>query len=68
MDEELDWLEKQILQLSKLEIQNRELISLVLWSARRLHKSHKTYAYKDLLGIIGENHELTNYIKDLQNK
>ena len=34
-----------------------ELISLNLWSARRLHKTHKDFAYNELDEIIGEINE-----------
>jgi hypothetical protein len=34
-----------------------ELISLNLWSARRLHPSHKVYAYDDLEKITGIKYE-----------
>ncbi|AZV43665.1 hypothetical protein BAOM_3056 [Peribacillus asahii] len=34
-----------------------ELISLNLWSARRLHKTHKKFAYDELEKITGFKHE-----------
>lgn len=43
--------------ICELEAMNKELISLNLWSARRLHKSHKEFAYDELEKITGEKHE-----------
>jgi hypothetical protein len=34
-----------------------ELISLNLWSARRLHKTHKKFVYDELEKITGQKHE-----------
>lgn len=34
-----------------------ELISLNLWSARRLHKTHKDFAYNELDEITDQKHE-----------
>lgn len=35
----------------------KELISLNLWSARRLHKTHKDYAYTDLEKITKQKYQ-----------
>jgi uncharacterized coiled-coil protein SlyX len=35
----------------------KELIGLNLWSARRLHKIHKEFAYDELEKITGQKHE-----------
>ncbi|AZV43635.1 hypothetical protein BAOM_3026 [Peribacillus asahii] len=40
-----------------LEEQRKELISLSLWSARRLHKIHKNFAYNELDKITEQKHE-----------
>ena len=37
--------------------ERKELISLNLWSARRLHNIHKNFAYDELEIITGEEHE-----------
>ncbi|KOP81995.1 hypothetical protein AMS60_05560 [Bacillus sp. FJAT-21945] len=34
--------------VEKLRKENKELISLCAWSARRLHKVHKHFAYDEL--------------------
>ena len=36
---------------------NEELVSLNLWSARRLRNAHKDFAYNDLERITKRNHE-----------
>lgn len=36
---------------------NEELISLNLWSARRLHKLHKEFAYDELESMTNVKHE-----------
>ncbi|MEE3950750.1 hypothetical protein [Peribacillus frigoritolerans] len=43
--------------LSQTEKVTNELISLNLWSARRLHKIHKEFAYNELDKITGQKHE-----------
>jgi hypothetical protein len=42
----------------KLKEMNKELISLNLWSARRLkHQQYKDFAYDELDKITGQKHE-----------
>lgn len=42
----------------KLKKMNKELISLNLWSARRLkNQQHKEFAYNELDKITGQKHE-----------
>lgn len=46
--------------ISEVEKQQKiieELTSLNLWSARRLHKTHKDFAYSELDELTGQKHE-----------
>lgn len=43
---------------------NNELISLVLWSSRRLQSAHKEFAYKELVSIVGKEHPYLECVKD----
>lgn len=44
-------------EIAQLQAERAELISLNLWSARRLHKVHKSFAYDELEEIIREKVE-----------
>lgn len=61
MDGELNQMRRKLDEVKKkLEVslkENKELKSLCLWSARRLHKTHKDYAYSDYEKITGEKPE-----------
>lgn len=43
--------------IDELQKERTELISLNLWSARRLHNVHKKFAYDELEVITGDTHE-----------
>jgi hypothetical protein len=43
--------------VNRLETENDELKSLCLWSARRLAKGYKTFAYDEYDEITGEKSE-----------
>lgn len=45
-----------------MEKVNDELISLALWTIRRLPEVHKEFAYNKLITIVGEH----DYLKDVQ--
>lgn len=45
-------------------LNNNELISLVLWSTRRLHKSNQEFAYNELVSIVGKEHPYLECVKD----
>lgn len=44
-------------EIMRREEERAELISLNLWSARRLHKAHKKFAYDELDKIANDSHE-----------
>lgn len=46
-----------IQEIERQQEERKELISLNLWSARRLHNIHKKFAYDELEIITGEVHE-----------
>ena len=43
--------------VKSLEEQRKDLVSLNLWSARRLYKVQKKFAYDELDKITGQEHE-----------
>ncbi|KAB2334280.1 helix-turn-helix domain-containing protein [Bacillus mesophilum] len=51
------WLLEKMSKLEMLEKENKELKSMVLWSARRLHKTYKGYIYDDYEKVTGEKPE-----------
>lgn len=50
--------------VEKQEQQINDLISLSLWSIRRLHKSHQVFGYKELVSIVGKEHPNLDCVKD----
>lgn len=50
-------IENQQEAIDELLEERKELISLNLWSARRLHNVHKKFAYDELEIITGDTHE-----------
>lgn len=57
-DHEWDSIDSELSEI-KIELLRREseLVSIGLWSARRLHKAHKESAYNALEKITGQKHE-----------
>lgn len=52
------------IQLHDKDERIQELISLNLWSARRLNKVHKNFAYDELDKITGEKHDRLSVVFD----
>jgi hypothetical protein len=48
---------KRSCSICELEEENRELRSLCLWSIRRMHQTHKNYAYDDYEKVTGDKPE-----------
>lgn len=55
--ERLSFIEKQ-------EQQINDLISLSIWSIRRLHKDHQIFGYKELISVVGRKHVSLLCVKD----
>lgn len=53
-----------ISEVEKNNKQMNELVSLVLWSSRRLQGVHKEFAYRELVSIVGKEHPYLECIKD----
>lgn len=57
---------KKINSLNNIGEDNKinELVSLVLWTSRRLQNAHKEFAYKELVSIVGKEHPYLECVKD----
>lgn len=50
--------------IEKQEQQIDDLISLSLWSIRRLHKEHQIFGYKEIISVLGRKHRSLLCIND----